>query len=202
METDTTNGLRPWQRSAIGDRRSVLGAIAIVLVVAVYVVGVPFLEGAVEATLETDEAGRYIVDDYTTVLLPDGWMIESQNDLLTTLTDGTYLFVVIASSPADEMTARDVLQPSYDGYATDPANELTPIETFATDSGADAAGYRSVLAATESADGSAVYAIIENGRSFQPFFTGPSDLADPFYEEAEGIVRTVEIAAEPRDGGS
>ncbi len=192
--------LRPWQQSAITDRRSVIGALAIVLVAVFYVVGVPFLEENVEVSLETDEAGRFVVDDYTTILLPDGWSVESQNELLTTLTDGTHQFFVIPSNPADEATPAETLQPVYDSYGADPANERTPIETFTTDSGGEAAGYRVVLATDPSGNGSAVFAIIENGRSFQPFFTGPGDLADPFFDEAEAIVRTVEISVDPRGG--
>lgn len=202
MTGPDTDTLRPWQRSAIGDRRSVFGAIALVLVAALYVVGIPFLEDNVEASLDTDEAGRFVVDDYTTILVPDGWTIDSQNDLLTILTDGTHQLIIIATSPADVATAEEALRPIYDVYSEDPANTLTPLTPFMTDSGGDAAGYRAVLASDPNGDGVAFYAVIENGRSFQPSFTGPPDLADPYYDEADAIVRTVEITAEPRDGGS
>jgi hypothetical protein len=195
-----TKTLRPWQQSAIGDRRSVIGAIAIVLIVAFYVVGIPFLESNVEGSLETDEAGRFVVDDYTTILIPDGWSIDTQNDLLTILTDGTNSVVLIASSETTEASAAAILQPTYDGFSADPANELTPIESFPTDAGGVAAGYLARLAADESGDGAGLYAVLQNGRSFQPSFTGPGDLTDPFYDEAEAIVRSVEISAEPRSG--
>jgi hypothetical protein len=195
-----TSTLRPWQQSAIGDRRSVVGAIAIALVVAFYVIGIPFLESNVEGSLETDEAGRFVVDDYTTVLVPDGWSVESQSELFTTLTDGTYSVVLITSSETEETSAQAILQPAYDGFGSDPANELTPIETFTTDVGGDAAGYLAVIALDETGNGAALYAVLQNGRSFQSSFTGPSDLSDPFYDEAEAIVKTVEISAEPRSG--
>ena len=89
MTVQDKDTLRPWQQSAITDRRSVIGALAILLVAAFYIVGIPFLEENVAVSLETDESGRFVVDNYTTILLPDGWSVESQNELLTTLTDGT-----------------------------------------------------------------------------------------------------------------
>ena len=200
MTGPATSALRPWQQSAIGDRRSVLGALAIVLIAAFYVVGVPFLEENLDATLETDEAGRYVIDDYATLALPEGWSIENQNELLTTLTDGTYQFIVVPTAPAAVATAAEALQSVYDTYAAEPANVVTPLESFTTDAGADAAGYRALVATDPSGNGLASYAIIQNGRSFQPLFTGPSDLSDPFYDDAQAIVMSVEISAEPRSG--
>ena len=200
MEGHATDTLRPWQGSAIGDRRSVAGAIAIALVVVLYVAAIPILNDSVEATLETDEAGRYVVDDYTTMLLPDGWTIESQSDFLTTLTDGSYLLVVIVSSPDEVTSAHEALQPAHEGYGADPANEVTPIVTFGTDAGGDAAGYRFFVVADPSGNGAASFAVVQSGRSFKPSFTGPADLTDPFYDEAEAIVRTVEISVEPKGG--
>lgn len=202
MTEEQVDTLRPWQRSSIGDRRSVLGAIALVLVAALYVVGVPFLDENIEASLETDEAGRFAVDEYTTILLPDGWSVESQSELFTTLTDGTYQLILVVSNPADVATAEEALRAIYDVYGEDPGNELTPLTSFTTDSGGDAAGYRAVLVSDSTGNGAAFYAVIENGRSFQPSFTGPADLADPYYDDVDAIVRSVQITAEPRDGGS
>jgi len=190
---------RLWQQSAIGDRRSVVGSIVIILIVALCVLGIPFLADNVEGSLDTDESGRFIVDAYTSLLIPEGWSIQDQNDLLLTLTDGTYQFIIIVSVPTDETDAAGLLQSVYDGYASDSANVLTPIVPFATDAGGAAAGYRAQLVVAPG-QGSANYGVIQNGRAFQPFFIGPSDLSDPFYDEADAIVATVEITAEPREG--
>ena len=195
------DNLRYWQQSAIGDRRSVVGALALVLAAAFFVVGVPFIEDRVEATGVFDESGRFIVDDYTTMQLADGWSIESQSELFTTLTNGTYQMVVVLTSLA-EGSAEDALREFHDGYSADPANTVTPIVTFATDSGGDGAGYRFVLDSDPTGNGSTSYAVVQNGRKFQPLATGPADLADPYFDEIDTMVRSVEISAEPREGGS
>ncbi len=194
-------GLRPWQQSSIGDRRSVLGALALVLITAFFVLGLPWIEENTEASGVFDESGRYIVDDYTTMQLADGWSVESQSELFTTLTDGTYQMIVVLSSPADA-SPEEILSEIHDAYASDPANTVTPIVTFVTDSGGDGAAYRFVLATDPTGNGSTSYAVVQNGRSFQPLATGPADLDDPYYEEVDTMVRSVEISATPREGGS
>ena len=72
------------------------------------------------------------------------------------------------------------------------------METFTTDDGGEAAGYRARIASDTTGNGSAFFAVSDNGRLFSPGVTGPADLDDPFYEEMEAMVRSIVITAEPR----
>jgi hypothetical protein len=179
----------------------VIGAGVIAAVVAAFVFLVPFAEDNVEQRGGLDEAGRFIVDDYTAMELADGWSVDSRSELFSIVTDGTYQLILPVSNPADA-TPEGSLEDIHDTYSADPANVVTPIETFSTDAGGDAAGYRALIASDPSGNGAAFFAVVDNGRSFQPAFTGPADLDDPLYDAAEAMVRTIVISAMPREGGS
>jgi hypothetical protein len=190
-----------WQTSSIGDRRSVFGAVAVAAVVAAFVFLVPFLEENVQQRGAFDDAGRFVVDDYTSIALAEGWQVDSMSEFFTILTDGDHTLVFPISNPADG-SPEDALNVFYDAHAADPANVVTPIVTFATDAGAPAAGYRAVIASDPSGDGAAFYAVVDNGRSVEPSITGPADLDDPYYEAADAMVRSIVITATPREGQS
>jgi len=190
-----------WQRSSIGDRRSVFGAVAIAAVVAAFVFLVPFLEENVQQRGAFDDAGLFVVDDYTSIRLTEGWQVDSKSEFFTILTDGSHTLVLPVSNLADG-SPEEALNVVYGAHAGDPANVVTPIVTFATDTGAPAAGYRALIASDPTGDGAAFYAVVDNGRSLQPSITGPADLDDPYYDAAEAMVRSIVITATPRDGQS
>lgn len=189
------------RRSRLADPRSVIGAIAVVATVAAFVFLIPFVEENTDQSGGLDEAGRFIVDDYTTMVLPDGWRIDNQSEFFKVLTDGTYQ-MILSYSAEDTSTPEESLEPFHSTYAEDPANTVTDISLFATTDGAMAAGYRAVLASDPTGSGSYFAAVSQNGRLFSPAITGPTDLADPFYDEFTEMVRSVIITAEPREGSS
>lgn len=189
-----------WRRSQLFEPRSIIGALGIVAVVAVFVLGVPFAEQNVEQRGGLDDAGRFIVDDYTTMVLADGWRIDSQSDLFKILTDGTYQ-LILTPSIEDPATPEENLAQFHDVYVEDPANEVTDIVSFTTDVGAEAASYRAIIASAPET-GNSFAAVSQNGRLFSPAITGPTDLDDPYFDEFLAMVRSVEITAEPREGSS
>ena len=189
-----------WRQSRLGDRRSVLGTLAILGVVALLVVGIPFLESNVEQRGGLDAEGRFIIDDHAAIDLADGWQVESQSELFTTLTDGTYQIILIASSPQDA-TPEEALLVAWDGFSADPANTVTPIEDLASSTGAEAATYRALIASDPSGNGAAFYAVADNGRIVQPSAIGPGDLTDTFYDMVDEMMGSIVITAEPREEG-
>lgn len=190
-----------WRRSRLAEPRSIIGALGIIAVVALFVLGVPFAEDNVEQRGGLDDAGRFIVDDYTAMTLADGWSVDTQSDLFTTLTDGTYT-IILPPSVEDPATPEESLSPFRDSYLADPANTVTDIVSFTTDDGAPAAEYRAILASDPTGNGNAFAAVAQNGRTFSPATTGPPDLDDPFYDDFLTMVRSIVITAEPREGSS
>ena len=190
-----------WRRSRLLEPRSIVGAIVLVAVVAALALAIPYLEDNVEQSGVLDEAGRFIVDDYTTMVLPDGWNVDSQSEFFTVVTDGTYQLIVVVSNP-DATAPEDALSTIHDQYSADPANTVTDIETFATDDGGAAAEYRAFIATDPTGNGNAFGAVSQNGRLFQPSMTGPPDLDDPYFEMFTEMLRSVVITAEPREGSS
>lgn len=189
-----------WRRSRLGDRRSVLGALAVGGVFALFVLVIPYLEANVEARGGFDSAGRFIIDDYAAIELAEGWQVESQSELFTTVTDGTHQLILIASAPQD-VTPEEALLVSWDGFSQDTANTVEPIQSLPTETGAEGATYRALLASDSGGSGAAFYAVADAGRIVQPSAVGPGDLSDGFYEVVDAMVGTILITAEPRIDG-
>ena len=105
----------------------------------------------------------------------------------------------LVESIEESASPEEILGEFREVYASDPANVVTDIESFATDAGGDAASYRALLSSDPNGDGSGFGAVSQNGRTLQPGATGPADLDDPFYDEFDAIVRSVEITTEPRE---
>ena len=196
----TTAEATTWRESRLGDRRSVLGTLAILAIFALLVIGVPFLETNVEQRGGLDAEGRFIIDDYAAMELADGWQVESQSELFTTVTDGTYQIILIASSP-QEATPEEALLVTWEAFSADPANTVTPIEDLATSSGVEAATYRALIASDPSGNGAAFYAVADNGRIVQPSAIGPGDLTDSYYDMVDEMIGSMVITAEPRGEG-
>lgn len=197
-ETQTESGETSWKDSELLERRSVIGMFGIAAVIGLFVLVVPWINDKVEQTGGLDSSGRFIIDDYTAIELADGWTIENQSEFLTIVTDGSYSLALVLSAPNDA-TPSDALREVYDVYEQDPAIAVTPIETFSTDAGGEAAGYRALLPTDPSGNGLVVFNVSQAGRMFSSTGSGPSDLDDPFYEDLEVMFRSVVITAEPRE---
>lgn len=118
-----------WRHSSLLDRRSVVGAVAIAAVVALFVFVVPLIDDSLEQSRGFDEAGRFIVDDYAAMELADAWEVESRTQFLTTLTNGPYAIIVVSAYVGDTAPA-DSLKDRRDLFAAEAANTVTEIETF------------------------------------------------------------------------
>lgn len=194
-------GATGWRNARLLEARSVLGAVAIVAVVGLFVVLVPNLEDSLEQTGGLDEAGRFVVDDFTTIMLADGWEVDSRSELFTILTDGTHQLILPVSNE-DPTAPEEKLAEFRDVYAEDPDNQVTEVASFTTEAGAAASEYRALLASDPTGQGAGFAAVSQNGRLFEPSTTGPSDLDDAFYDTFVDMVRSIMLTAEPRGDGS
>ena len=200
MQTNTLV-LRPvtwWRHSSLTEPRSVVGALAVVAVIVMFTVMVPLVNDNLNYSIGFDDAGRWIIDDYAAIQLADGWRIDSTSDIFTTVTNGRYQLILVESLEAST-SATEELQKVYGGLEQNADFTLTPIETFTTDAGGDAAGYRSLSAADPSGNGTAAYVVSQNNRIFNISATGPADLDDAVYEQIEAMVRSAVITTEPRE---
>jgi hypothetical protein len=187
-----------WRHSSLTEPRSVIGAIAVVAVIVMFTVVIPFVNDNLNYSIGFDDAGRWIVDDYTAIRLADGWRIESTSELFTTVTDGKHLLILV-DSREDSISAVEELRKVYDSLEQDADFTLTPIKTFTTDTNGDAAGYRSLSATDPSGNGTATYVVSQNNRIFNVSATGPADLDDVVYDQIEVMIQSTVISIDPRE---
>ena len=179
-----------WQHSEVFGKRSLLGAIALLVAVGLFLMLPPFIDGNTEYAIAGPD-GRYALDEFASIEIADGWGIESQSELLTVITKGGASAVLTPTIESDT-TPMEYAQTIVDGLDDGSGTwRVDPLQDFTTDAGVTGTFY--IAYSTESVTGS--WIVSDGGRLAVFNGVAPESAFKAGFDDFDQMAKSIQFTA-------
>lgn len=177
-------------------RAALLGSLAIIAVVALWALVLPFINSLVEGANPFKADEPFDLGGGASIVPVDGWSLDPAGNegIFTIMDKGAAVLTVVAATDSTEAIG-DALQTAADGLADDPSThwEIGEATTFNTGAGAPGGS----ITAHSPSDVSSTWIIDDGVRNVTAIGTSSETTWSQFGPEMETMIRSVDLDATP-----